>query len=209
ETWRQILTLGKAVDQALVAGDVRLTMGGEPTFVADGDREAPEWNVDALGPTKRRYATELLQRLHGRFAPQGVLHEGQGKWYPGEPLPRWALSCYFRKDGLPIWRNPDLFAPAGPGPDTEDEARAFVTALALELGVDPKLAVAGYEDAWWYAWRERRLPSNVDPHDSRLDDAVERERLMRTFDQGLAKVVGYTLPLRRASTESGRVWQSG
>ena len=116
EAWNEIVALGRTVDAALAAGDVRLTMGGEPTFVADADREGAEWNIDALGPTKRRYATDLLRRLYSRFAPHGLLHEGQGKWYPGEPLPRWALSCYFRKDGLPIWHNPDLLR----GPRTRE-----------------------------------------------------------------------------------------
>jgi uncharacterized protein (DUF2126 family)/transglutaminase-like putative cysteine protease len=209
EAWSEILALGRAVDAALLAGDVRLTMGGEPTFVADADFEAPEWNVDALGPTKRRYANDLLRRLHARFAPHGLLHEGQGKWYPGEPLPRWALSCYFRKDGLPIWHNADLFAKAGSGSDTAADAAAFVAALAQELGVEPTLALPAYEDAWHYMWRERRLPVNVDPHDSRIDDPVERARLARIFEQGLASVAGYALPLRRALADGQRTWLSG
>ncbi len=209
EAWSEILALGRTVDVALIAGDVRLTMGGEPTFIADGDREAPEWSVDAMGPTKRRYATDLLRRLYARFAPHGLLHEGQGKWYPGEPLPRWALSCYFRKDGLPIWHNADLFAKAGAGAETAADAATFVAALARELGVEPQLALPAYEDAWHYLMRERRLPVNVDPHDSKLEDPVERARLARVFEQGLASVVGYTLPLRRAWVDGQRTWQSG
>ncbi len=184
-------------------------MGGEPTFIADADREAPEWSVDALGPTKRRYATDLTRRLYARFAPHGLLHEGQGKWYPGEPLPRWALSCYFRKDGLPIWHNADLFAKAGAGTDTDADALAFVNALARELGVENKLALPAYEDAWHYLMRERKLPVNVDPHESKLEDPVERARLARVFEQGLAAIVGYAMPLRRGWVDGQWAWQSG
>ncbi len=209
EAWSEILALGRAVDAALTAGDVRLTMGGEPTFIADGDREAPEWSVDAMGPTKRRYATDLLRRLYARFAPHGLIHEGQGKWYPGEPLPRWALSCYFRRDGLPIWHNADLFAKAGAGSETAADAAAFAAALARELGVEPQLALPAYEDAWHYMWRERKLPVNVDPLESKLDDPVERARLARIFEQGLASIVGYALPLRRSWVDGQRAWQSG
>jgi uncharacterized protein (DUF2126 family) len=209
EQWRSIDALGDAVDRALREGDVRLTMGGEPTFVADADPEAAEWNVAALGPTKRRYATELLRRLYDRFTPHGLIHEGQGKWYPGEPLPRWALSSYYRKDGQPIWKNPSLFARAENGDASAEDASAFVALLAQTLGVDPKAAVAAFEDTWFYLWRERRLPVNTDPHDSRLEDEGERASLARIFDGGLGATVGYALPLRRVGIGGGRAWQTG
>ena len=132
--WRKIEKLGHLVDEALEEGDVRLTMGGEPTFVAVDDPDGDEWNLAALGPTKRARATELLRRLYDKFTPGGLLHEGQGKWYPGEPLPRWALSSYFRKDGVPIWRKPSLFAREEKGTDSDVDANAFVAALAANLG---------------------------------------------------------------------------
>ncbi|MDP9033371.1 MAG: transglutaminase family protein [Myxococcota bacterium] len=208
EAWNAILALGQTVDQALSAGDVRLTMGGEPTFVAAADQEAGEWNFTALGPTKRRYASELLHRLRDKFAPNGLVHEGQGKWYPGEPLPRWALSCYFRKDGQPAWRNPKLFARREIGNNSAADALAFIGALCDELEVDRDFAMPAYEDTWYYLWRERRLPSNVDPHDCKLEDEVERKRLARVFEQSLAAVVGYALPLRRSTTAS-QSWETG
>ena len=207
ETWREIVEVGRAVDEKLVALDTRLTMGGEPTFVAADDPAADEWNTAALGPTKRRYASALTHRLYAKFTPGGLLHEGQGKWYPGEPLPRWALSCYFRKDKVPIWTRPELFAREGNGASASDGA-LFIAQLAKRLGVGPELAMAAYEDAFYYLWRERRLPVNVDPFDAKLDDAGERERLARIFEQGLDQIVGYALPLRRASTKEGGCWQS-
>jgi uncharacterized protein (DUF2126 family)/transglutaminase-like putative cysteine protease len=209
ETWSKIEALGHAVDAALTAGDVRLTFGGEPTFVAVHDPDAGEWNFDALGPTKLRYARDLLRRLHERFAPQGLLHDGQGKWYPGEPLPRWALSCYSRKDGQPIWRDRELFALAESGSETAADAATFITTLCEELGVDARFASPGYEDAWYYLWKERRLPVNTDPHDSRLEDEIERARLARIFEQGLAAIVGYALPLRSVTIDGQPRWQSG
>lgn len=211
EAWKSIDALGAKVDEALASGDVRLTMGGEPTFVAADDPEAPEWTVAALGPTKRRYASQLLRRLHDRFAPTGLIHEGQGKWYPGEALPRWALSVFFRKDGVPIWRNVKLLADAETGAATAADAAKFSTQLARRLGVDPRFAQAAHEDAWYYMWRERRLPVNTDPYDSRLDDEMERARLARVFEAGLAAIVGYALPLREAPGWSGGPigWESG
>jgi len=208
DTWRAIEALGRKVDVALAEGDVRLTMGGEPTFVAADDPDGAEWNTAAMGPSKRRYGRQLVQRLYDRFTPGGLLHEGQGKWYPGEPLPRWALSCYFRKDGAAIWANPRLFARQETGGETVDGARAFVAALATRLGVDSKLAVPAYEDAWYHLWRERRLPVNVDPFDSKLDDEIERARLAHVFEQGLKAAVGYVLPVARTSTPEGSRWRS-
>ncbi|MBT9475258.1 DUF2126 domain-containing protein [Polaromonas sp.] len=198
--WAEVLALGEAVDRDLVAGDVRLTMGGEPTFVATSDRDAAEWNIDALGPTKRGYATELVQKLRTEYGQGGFLHFGQGKWYPGEQLPRWALSIFWRKDGQPIWQNPALFTDerdtAASCRYTSADAQRFVQTLAGKLGVTPKHITPGYEDTWYYLWRERRLPVNVDPFDARLDEPMERERLRRVFMQGLDSVVGYVLPLQ-------------
>jgi len=211
--WAAIDALGRAVDERLVAGDVRLTQGGEPTFVSIDDPDAPEWTTAALGGRKAERAEELLRRLAARRAPGAFLHFGQGKWYPGESLPRWAYGCYWRKDGEPIWGDPELFADlrrrAGHG---AAHAQDFLTALAKRLDVDPGFVLPGYEDAWYYLWRERRLPTNVDPHDSKLDDPEERERLARVLDRGLAAVVGYALPLQPKAVwdPSGAVsWRSG
>ena len=147
--------LGRRVDEDLAAADVRLTMGGEPTFVSVDDMDGAEWNFTALGPQKRRLAGVLAKRLKQRFGPGGLLHHGQGKWYPGESLPRWALGCWWRKDDVPIWRDEALLADDtvnyGYGPE---DAKQFVETLADTLGVEPLHAVAAHEDIWYYLWRE-------------------------------------------------------
>ena len=211
--WQGVLELGARVDLALVDGDVRLTQGGEPTFVATVNRDAAEWSTEALGPTKRGYAGALITRLAGRYSHGGFLHFGQGKWYPGEQLPRWALSAVWRRDGQPCWHDPSLFADERePGSSSTEQAHMFMLALVDALGVEPAHICEGYEDTWYYLWRERRLPVNVDPFDARLDDELERERLRRVFGNGLRSAVGYALPLRCEAAGPGlrgRRWVSG
>ncbi|AOW13823.1 IMP dehydrogenase [Hydrogenophaga crassostreae] len=212
EQWAEVLALGDAVDAELMAGDVRLTMGGEPTFVADSDRDAGEWNTDALGPTKRGFATELVQKLRDEYGQGGFLHFGQGKWYPGEQLPRWALNIYWRADGEPVWANPALFVDErNPTHYTSEDAKRFTETLARKLGITDQFMQAAYEDAWYYMWRERRLPVNVDPFNSRLEDEMERVRLRRVFTQKLDAVVGYLLPLKPTDKKLsvGPEWTSG
>jgi uncharacterized protein (DUF2126 family) len=192
------------VDADLRSGDVRLTMGGEPTFVSLSDSNAPEWTTSAFGPTKRKLSLELFLRLRDRFAPGALLHFGQGKWYPGEPLPRWALSCYWRKDGVPIWENQSLFAAEISAVRyNASDARRFLEALTLRLEVDSSFIMAAYEDTFYYLWRERRLPVNVDPLDSKIEDPIERNRMARIFERELGKTIGFVLPLRRAPVKSG------
>ena len=212
EQWAAVMALGQAVDDELKAGDVRLTMGGEPTFVAVDDRDAPEWNIDALGPTKRGFATELVHKLRTEYGHGGFLHFGQGKWYPGEQLPRWALNIYWRADGQPAWSNPALFVDERhPTHYTSADALRFTQTLAAKLGVTDKHVQSAYEDAWYYLWRERRLPVNVDPFDSKLDDEMERARLRRVFEQKLDSVVGYVLPLKGVDQPRSAVpkWTTG
>src|SRR3989440_1605284 len=206
--WRAIEGLGHRIDADLATHDVRLTMGGEPTFVSLDDRDGAEWNTEAVGPNKRRLGLQLLKKLKARYAPEGLLHLGQGKWYPGEQLPRWSLSCFWRKDGAPVWDDASLFADEGVNYGaTPAQGAVFLKALAERLELDPEHVFAGYEDTWYYLWRERKLPANVDPFDSRLDDPLERARLRKLFKQGLDKAVGHVLPIKR-DPASGR-WQTG
>lgn len=211
QQWQAILKLGDTVEDALSGMDVRLSMGGEPTFVSSEFPDAPEWNTEALGAKKRALGDRLIRRLRALWAPGSVLQHGQGKWYPGEPLPRWALACYFRTDGNPLWSDPSLIANAGTHyAHTAEDAERFAKQLAVNLGLQRHGLMPAYEDAWYYMWREGRLPSNVDPLDSRLEDKRERERLSRIFDQGLNSIVGWALPLERVVRGDGHgFWVSG
>jgi uncharacterized protein (DUF2126 family)/transglutaminase-like putative cysteine protease len=207
--WDAIVALGRKVDSDLEAGDVRLTMGGEPTFVAVDDLDAEEWNTAALGENKKRLAVELHRRLRERYAPKGLVHFGQGKWYPGEPLPRWSLNLYWRNDGEPLWNDPSLVADES-APSGADAAVAgrFLRGVAEQLGLDPTCVFPVFEDVYHSLWRERRLPVNVDPLDARLDDPLERDRLRKIFEAGLDAVAGHALPIARTATPERR-WRTG
>ena len=195
EQWADVMALGTAVDKELAAGDVRLTMGGEPTFVAVNDRDAPEWNTDALGPTKRGFATELVHKLRDRIRPGRL-----SALRPGQVVPRRAVAAlgaqYLLARRWPaVWAQPRAVC---------RRARCRPTTPAKTPAASPRHLAASwrhrqvhasaYEDVWYYLWRERRLPVNVDPFDSKLDDEMERARLRRVFEQKLDTVVGYVLP---------------
>lgn len=195
--WDRLNALGRQVDADLAAGDVRLTMGGEPTFVSIDDFESAEWNTAAVGPTKRGLADTLIRRLRDRFAPDGFLHHGQGKWYPGESLPRWTFSLYWRRDGQPVWKNPDLVARETAQTQAgAKEAGQFMGAFARNLGLDPGFAQPAYEDPGEWILKEANLPPNVTPEDSKLKNPEDRARFARVFDRGLDAPAGYVLPIQ-------------
>ena len=213
--WQAILELGETVDRRLAKSGVRLTQGGEPTFVSIDNMEGPEWTVEALSPKKLELAENLLLRLRNRFAPGGILIFGQGKWYPGEPLPRWALSCLWRTDGKPLWRDPAL-SDAGDLPArTSEDARRLMTALAHRFGLSERFCIPAFEDAVQVLDQESRWPENFDPASADLKDGDERRRLARLLAGDLAAPVGYVLPLKplpRRPTGKGtgaaRGWRS-
>ena len=210
ESWEALNALGRKVDGVLAENDVRLTMGGEPTFVSIDDFESDEWNTAAVGPTKREKADILIRRLRERFAPGGFLHYGQGKWYPGESLPRWTFSLYWRQDGKPIWQNPDLIAEEGSDAGVgEADARAILTGIAEELGVPPDMVQPAYEDPAEWIIKEGNLPENVDPSNSKLEDPEERSRIARVFERGLTTPTGHILPIQAWNARAtGRRWIS-
>jgi uncharacterized protein (DUF2126 family)/transglutaminase-like putative cysteine protease len=208
--WAAIDQLGHLVDNDLRKNDVRLTQGGEPTFVSVDDREGAEWNTEAMGPTKRILSADLMDKLRAKYGQGGLLHYGQGKWYPGEQLPRWSLNLFWRKDKEPIWTHPELFASEHKDYGvTEVQAHRFLAGVAKRLGLSPQYVFPAYEDTWYYLWRERKLPTNVDPFDARLADPLERDRIRKVFTQGLDKVVGHVLPVGRSPSQSSPRWQTG
>ena len=208
EQWRAIEALGHSIDAKLRATDVRLTMGGEPTFVSIDDPDGEEWNLTALGPAKRKLAADLYRRLKTRYAPKGLAHFGQGKWYPGEQLPRWSLNCFWRRDGEPIWNQPALYADESRNYDVDaTTGQRFLSGVAQRLGVSPGFVTAAFEDALYYLWRERKLPANIDPLDAPLADPMERARLARIFSQGLGRPAGYFLPVAKDPTAKN--WRTG
>ncbi|MEM5582785.1 transglutaminase family protein [Roseibium sp. AS2] len=210
EAWTALNQMGAKVDRILAQEDVRLTMGGEPTFVSIDDFEAEEWNTDAVGPTKRDKADALIRRLRKRFAPGGFLHYGQGKWYPGETLPRWTFSLFWRRDEKPIWNDPDLIAEEGgdTGADAE-KSEALLQQIARKLEVDPQYVVPAFEDPAVWLVKEASLPENVTPDNSELEDAEARHRIARVFDRGLTKPSGHVLPIQRwQARASGPNWRS-
>jgi uncharacterized protein (DUF2126 family)/transglutaminase-like putative cysteine protease len=146
EGWAEVERLAHRVDADLLAQDVRLTMGGEPTFVGIDEPESAQWNIDAAGPIKRVRGIELIGRLSARVATGALLHYGQGKWYPGEALPRWALSCYWRADGVPVWENVELIAREDKEYGfTNEEALTFIEALTRRLQVSGENVLAAYD----------------------------------------------------------------
>jgi uncharacterized protein (DUF2126 family)/transglutaminase-like putative cysteine protease len=209
-SWQALDALGEKVDAVLKQQDVRLTMGGEPTFVSIDDFESEEWNTAAVGPTKREKADMLIRRLREKFAPGGFLHYGQGKWYPGESLPRWTFSLFWRTDGEPVWSDPSLIATEkADGKTTPQQAEALLTAMAGELGIDTRMVAEAYEDPAEWLLKEGKLPENVDPSDSKLNDPEERSRMARVFERGLTQPSGYVLPVQRWNAEAaGHRWRS-
>ncbi len=210
ESWNDLNVLGRKVDAVLQEGDVRLTMGGEPTFVSIDDYQGAEWNTAAVGPTKRAKADELIRRLRTRFAPGGFLHYGQGKWYPGETLPRWTFSLYWRNDGQPIWQNPDLIAEEGAKTGaTALDAQELLREIAAELEVDATCILPAYEDPAEWLVKEANLPANVTPANSELKDPEQRHRLATVFNRGLTEPSGFILPIQSwQSRASGLRWRS-
>ncbi|GGZ90685.1 transglutaminase family protein [Algibacter mikhailovii] len=201
EQWKAINRLGHKVERDLQKGDVRLTIGGEPTFVSIDDMEAPEWNTDADGPHKRALANNLTKRLLDKMGNGGMLHHAQGKWYPGEPLPRWEIQIYWRKDGKVIWNNPELlscFAPNTKVPEGSD--KLFLDTLCDYLSVSTNSVMPAYEDAFYSLWEEGNMPIDIDINDEKSEDLI-RKRIAEILERGIDKAAGYILPLNKSKEQ--------
>ncbi len=198
EDWLHVERLAHRVDEDLQEQDVRLTMGGEPTFVGIDDPESPQWNIDALGPMKRARGLSLIQCLGEKIAPGAMLHYGQGKWYPGEPLPRWALSCFWRSDGVHVWENNDLIAREDKdyGFDSAD-AFSFTEALTRRLQVSSENILPAYnaegeatEPAGYIVPIRRRQPAGQLSWSSQLWFPRPQHLLLTMGDSP----IGYRIP---------------
>jgi uncharacterized protein (DUF2126 family)/transglutaminase-like putative cysteine protease len=195
EQWKAIDKLGNKVEKQLQKNDVRLTMGGEPTFISIDDLESPEWNTAADGPHKQKLAKDLSQRLYDKFGNGAVLHHAQGKWYPGEPLPRWQIEICWRKDGRPIWFNKKYLATFADDfvvPANTD--KLFLETLTKYLGVSSQHIIPGFEDAFYFLWEQGNLPIDIDPTKDK-DNALVKNKLKEILENGTSTPVGHLLPL--------------
>ena len=207
--WTALDALGDKVDADLVAHDVRLTMGGEPTFVSVDDYQSAEWNTAAVGPMKRVRADELIRRLRRRFAPGGLMHYGQGKWYPGEPLPRWAFSLYWRRDGVPIWRDESLIArETADHKPTAGDSQHLAEGIAARLGITADYVQPAYEDPADRMLKQGLIPENIDPNDPKIDDPRERARILSLFGSHRGEPAGFVLPVQRWTAQAKPGWLS-
>ncbi|MBF4161185.1 transglutaminase family protein [Nocardioides acrostichi] len=188
--WQRIDALGEAVDERLVEGDVRLTMGGEPTFVSLDDSTTPQWNTEADGEEKRELARVLADRLAETYARGGVVHRGQGKWYPGEPLPRWSIALQWRTDGEPLWRDPALLAePWLAGGAEDDAAHALAARVTAALGLPAEQLLGAYEDPFAAVTADVRRPAGERPGEP-ADQQAWHDLLEEHGD-----AVGWVLPI--------------
>ena len=197
--WGRIDEVGLGVDARLEKGDVRLTMGGEPTFVAVDDMVSAQWNTDADGPEKREAANRLADRLRRIYAVGGVVHRGQGKWYPGEPLPRWNIALQWLADGTPLWQDPSLMADPWSEADDPEGATSRAEALARRvtavLGLPEEQLHGAYEDPLAELAAEIRRPEGVRPGDEDVD--VEK------LDAAVVEPTGWVLPLCFSPGQTG------
>jgi uncharacterized protein (DUF2126 family)/transglutaminase-like putative cysteine protease len=213
DQWHRVLALGESVDKRLVGDDIRLTMGGEPTFVSATDTTSPQWNTDADGDEKRQKALELAQRLKEHYAPKGLVQHSQGKWYPGEPLPRWQLAISWLADGKPLWTKAELLdAPwAKPSHDPSDSAELaerLMAEIASRLGVGKYYPQPAYEDLLQQLVSEAQLPAGDPPATDVLDGGTEDSRtaLISQLDADIGEPAGWVLPLHRS--EDGLRWST-
>lgn len=204
QQWARIDELGEAVDERLHAADVRLTMGGEPTFVSLDDARSPQWRIDADGPHKRELATALAERLRSVYAQGGAVHRGQGKWYPGEEVARWSIALQWRTDGEALWSDPALFADpwTPPDPDAAAIAEAVARRITAILGLPPGQLLPAFEDPLAALSADLRKPDGPPPDAGGFDReaVIARER-------SAAAPAGWVLPLATDGEWTSPAWR--
>ncbi|EQA45183.1 putative amidoligase [Leptospira broomii serovar Hurstbridge str. 5399] len=205
ERWEKILKLGKKIDDKLRKNDIRLSIGGEPTFVSDTDRQNSQWNTDALGSEKLSLAEELLGNLRKRFAPGSVVQVTQGKWYPGEPLPRWSLNTFWRRDGEKLWQEEAYLSSVKEKKDADREeelakAETIGEQICASLGISAKHLIPVFEDGFYYLWKEGQLPKWEKPESPKEDDfsfeSLERRRVLSVLEKDFKLKKGFAVPLQ-------------
>ncbi|MBW0014005.1 transglutaminase family protein [Mycobacterium sp.] len=211
EAWETICDVGRRVDDRMAAADVRLTVGGEPTFVAVGippEESVDEWTTAADGPHKRQRASDLAARLKAVWAPHGLIQRGQGRWYPGEPLPRWQISLYWRTDGRALWTDDTLLADPWAGdqvtadPVDNEAAYQVLEAIAHGFGLPLSQVRPAYEDPLSRLAAEVRMPQG-EPVDASADPGPEG---LARLDESTTAPAAFVLPLHRRDDDSG--WAS-
>ncbi len=200
--WRRVQAVGEDVDARLAEQKLELTMGGEPTFVSIDDMESPQWNTDADGEEKRQLATDLAQRLGEVFGHGAVVQRAQGKWYPGEPLPRWQIALIWRTDSVALWDRPDLLTdPWADEPDAEAPAVAerLARSITSTLGLPSRQLHPAYEDPVASLLAEIRSPEGDPPGGEPNPDDIAALDASATTDAPTA----WVLPLHPASEDAG------
>jgi uncharacterized protein (DUF2126 family)/transglutaminase-like putative cysteine protease len=210
--WAAVTDLGARIDERLAAADVRLTMGGEPTFVSIDDQVAPEWTTEADGTHKRERASALAARLKATWAPHGLIQYGQGKWYPGEPLPRWQIGLLWRRDGLPLWKEDTLLADpwtATTDPVPSASAGQLLAAVAAGLELPADQVRPAYEDPLLRlaaAVRRPDGPAVSSADDLESDSPARRADLLARLEDSVSDPAAWVLPLHRRDDDAG--WAS-
>lgn len=202
--WAEIDALGFQVDEALSEGDVRLTMGGEPTFVSLDDKTSPEWHFTALSENKKKLGNDVFKKLSSRFGKGAFMHYTQGKWYPGEILPRWAMNAYWRIDEKPLIINEAAFADVEAKSEyTYDNVKDLANSVCEALGIDTSHVLSAFEDTAYYLWKDNRVPIEGELKSTDLFEDTERKRLQKIFDKNVGEPTGFVLPIMFSSKHDG------
>lgn len=206
-TWERVLKLGKDLDTRCKKNDIRVSIGGEPTFISDSSRQDPQWNTLAIGKEKLELGETLLTRLRKKFSPGSLVQVTQGKWYPGEPLPRWSMNVFWRKDGENLWKNEGLFSSSSEKEKQDLDkdlisSESFGEEVCKTLGISPKHMVSLYEDGFYYLWKEGQLPEWKDPkgQDPNSEDfsfeTLERKKVLSLMDRDFKLKKAIAIPLQ-------------